>query len=188
MAQPRAFLRGLPPAEGARCGAAYPAGGRGFPEASGAQRPGGPACPGGPHFSREMGRKGPGLRPWTPTFKARRFHSLVLAVVSHCSDGGAISPPSAYPDLGIFFRKILLAYFFLENASQIGLSIPEEIAPSNGSGTTIPKPASGERAAIKVRVQGGALVFFPPTFFKESWAPPPESAGTHLAGANLRWS
>ena len=45
------------------------------------------------------------------------------------------------------------------------------------SETTIPKTSEWERAAIKTRVQGGALVFFPPTFSKESRAPPPESAG-----------
>ena len=43
-------------------------------------------------------------------------------------------------------------------------------------GTTA-KPSEWERAAIKTRVQGGALVFFPPTFFKESRAPARGRAG-----------
>ena len=45
------------------------------------------------------------------------------------------------------------------------------------SETTIPKTSEWERAAIKTRVQGGALVFFPPTFFKESRAPARGRAG-----------
>ena len=42
---------------------------------------------------------------------------------------------------------------------------------------TIPKPSEWQRAAINTRVQGGALVFFPPTFFKESRAPARGRAG-----------
>ena len=40
-----------------------------------------------------------------------------------------------------------------------------------------PKNQRVATSGHKTRVQGGALVFFPPTFFKESRAPPPESAG-----------
>ncbi len=57
-------------------GSAYPTGGWGCFEASGRSAPL-PRLPGGgPHFSREMGRKRAGLRPWTPGFDGR---SLPLA-------------------------------------------------------------------------------------------------------------
>ena len=47
----------------------------------GAQRPGGPACPAGVPISPEKwGERGPGLRPWTPGFRAARSHSLGLGI------------------------------------------------------------------------------------------------------------
>ena len=46
------------------------------------------------------------------------------------------------------------AYFLLENASQIGLSIPEEVVPLFVPGITIPKTSEWQRAAIKSGVQG----------------------------------
>ncbi len=51
------------------------------------------------------------------------------------------------------------------------------------SGTTIPKTSEWQRAAIKNRGPAAKLlVFFPPTFFKESRAPPQESAGKTWQG------
>ena len=79
-------------------GAAYPSGGQGAYRPWGAA-PRGPRLPGGgPHFSREMGRKRAGGKPpGPPGLWPARSHSLVLAVVSHCSDGGAISVPICVP-------------------------------------------------------------------------------------------
>ena len=75
------------------------------------------------------------------------------------------------------FTKMLSSIVSLENASQIGLSIPEEIAPQPYQRQRSPKRASGSKRAINPGSRGLPLVFFPPTFFKESRAPPPESAG-----------
>ena len=74
-------------------------------------------------------------------------------------------------------QKCFPAYFPSKNASQIGLSIPEEIAPQPYQRQRSPKRASGSKRAINPGSRGLPLVFFPPTFFKESRAPPPESAG-----------
>ena len=41
------------------------------------------------------------------------------------------------------FAKMLASIFFSENASQIGLSIPEEIVPLSCQGQRSPNPASG---------------------------------------------
>ena len=75
------------------------------------------------------------------------------------------------------FAKMLSSIFSLENASQISLSIPKEIAPRPHQRQPTQKPASGNERLSKMGSRGLPLVFFPPTFFKESRAPPPESAG-----------
>ena len=74
-------------------------------------------------------------------------------------------------------QKCFPAYFPSKNASQISLSIPEERAPQPYQRQRSPKRASGSKRAINPGSRGLPLVFFPPTFFKESRAPPPESAG-----------
>ena len=56
---------------------------------------------------------------------------------------GLFRAPCTCPDLGTFFCKILFQHIFLENASQIGLSIPEEIALRTDQGQPSQKPASG---------------------------------------------
>ena len=91
---------------------------------------------------------------------------------------GLLRYPCTCPDLETFFRKKCFpAYFPPKNASQIGLSIPEEIVPLSCQGQRSQKPASGNERLYKMGSRGLPLVFFPPTFFKESRAPPPESAG-----------
>ena len=75
------------------------------------------------------------------------------------------------------FTNMLSNIFSLENASQIGLGIPEETAPLSYQRQRSPKRASESERAINPGSRGLPLVFFPPTFFKESRAPPPESAG-----------
>ena len=89
--------------------------------------------PGGePRLSPEKagGKSAGGSAPWTPGFMAR---SLSLARFGGC---GAL-----FRSLGYFgthlcaliwelsFAKMLSNIFFPKNASQIGFSIPEEIAP-----------------------------------------------------------
>ncbi len=75
------------------------------------------------------------------------------------------------------FTNMLSNIFSLENASQIGLGIPEETAPLSYQRQRSPKRASERERAINPGSRGLPLVFFPPTFFKESRAPPRSSAG-----------
>ena len=75
------------------------------------------------------------------------------------------------------FTNMLSNIFSLENASQIGLGIPEETAPLSYQRQRSPKRASESERAINPGSRGLPLVFFPPTFFKESRAPPRSSAG-----------
>ena len=65
-----------------------------------------------------------------PLFRARSFPLARFGVVGHSGTvEGLVRSPGTCPDLETFFRKnACSAYFLLENASQIGLSIPEEIA------------------------------------------------------------
>ncbi len=122
--------------------------------------------PGAPFFYFYKERLGTGSPPHPPqcahwgTFppRGRLLHSGVVRAIT-----GPI--------------KMLSSIFPLENASQIGLNIPEVTAPLSYQRQRSPKRANESERAIKTRVQGGALVFFPPTFSKESRAPPPESAG-----------
>ena len=75
------------------------------------------------------------------------------------------------------FTNMLSNIFSPENASQIGLGIPEETAPLSYQRQRSPKRASESERAINPGSRGLPLVFFPPTFFKESRAPPRSSAG-----------
>ena len=131
-------------------------------------------------FSRESpDAKSRGGGPPPPLFLwPARSHSLVLGL------GDALFRLCAYfePHVraliwGLPFAKFFFSIFFLENAFQIGLSIPDVTAPLSYQRQRSPKRANESERAIKTRVQGGALVFFPPTFFKESRAPPRSSAG-----------
>ena len=98
---------------GERCGTAYPSGGPGSYEASGRSAPL-PRLPGGgPHFSREMGRKRAGGKPPGPPFygplaAARSFWRLCHIVPVM----GLFRCPSSYPDLGTFFHKMLFQHIF----------------------------------------------------------------------------
>ena len=101
------------PRAGARCGTVYPSGGPGSYEASGRSAPL-PRLPGGgPHFSREMGRKRaggkpPGPRVYGPLAAARSFwRSCRIVPVM-----GLFRCPSSYPDLGTFFHKMLFQHIF----------------------------------------------------------------------------
>ena len=56
---------------------------------------------------------------------------------------GLFRAPCLSPDLESFFHKNAFQHIFLENTSQIGLSIPEEIEPRTGQRQPSPNPASG---------------------------------------------
>ena len=90
---------------------------------------------------------------------------------------GLFRAPCLSPDLGTFFRENAFQHIFprkcVPNRSwYIGGNCPSAV-----SEITTTKTSEWERAAIKTRVQGGALVFFPPAFFKESRAPARGRAG-----------
>ncbi len=114
------------------------------------------------------------------------------------------------------FIKCFFSIFFPENAFQIGLRIPEEIAPRTDEGQQPPKRASANERAIKrgSRGQGPRRSFLrlspekaglPPGVGRgttsQVWAcagpngttcrgpsPARDRAGNHLAGLGLRWS
>ena len=99
---------------GARWGTAYPAGGRGSSGASGRSAPGARLPGGGPHFSREMGRKrAGGGAPWTPSFMAR------LLPLAHFGGRAALSRSWGYFAAhlrtliwGLSFIKCFFSIFF----------------------------------------------------------------------------
>ena len=123
--------------------------------ASGRSAPGA-RLPGGVPISPEKwGERGPGASPLDPRFYgplalARSFWRLwrIVPVVGLCRH------PSVCPDLETFFRKNAFQHIFLENASQIGLGIPDEIAPLSYQRQRSPKRASESKRGIKPGVQG----------------------------------
>ena len=114
-----------------------------------------PAPGGGPHFLRRNGEKeAQGDTPWTPfpygpLVSTRSFWRLyrIVSVV------GLFRCPSTCPDLETFFHKMLFSIFFLENASQIGLRIPEVIDSLPYQKQRSQKSASGNERPL---TQGGA--------------------------------
>ena len=96
------------------------------------------------------------MPPAPPWFIARSFPLARFGVVGRSGTVvELVRSPSTCPDLGTFFRKnACSAYFLLENASQIGLSIPEGIAPPPDQRQRSQKRASGSKRAIKPGVQG----------------------------------
>ena len=120
-------------------------------------------------FSRESpDAKSRGGIPPAPPFKAR---SLSLARFGVAGRSGTVVVFTCNHFRALIwelsFTKMLFSIFFLENASQIGLSIPKEIAPRPHQRKPTQKPASGNERLSKMGSRGLPLVFFPP----------PESAG-----------
>ena len=93
----------------------------------------------------KAGRKSAGgVAPWTPTFKARSFPLARFGVRS--AAGRSLGDYGAHLRTLIWrlsFLKMLFSIFFLENASQIGLSIPEGIDPLAYQRKLPQKSASG---------------------------------------------
>ena len=83
------------------------------------------------------------------------------------------------------FAKMLSSIFSLENASQIGLSIPEEIAPRTHQRQPTQKPASDNERPSKPGVQGLAPALFLP-ISREKWGPPPGRRGPRGAAPQGR--
>ena len=158
-----------------RHGAAYPLGGRRGSHLE-AQRPvAPPARRGVPISPEKWGERGPGLCPWTPGFDGR---SLALARFGGCAalfrSIGYYEPHVRALIWRLSFAKMLFRIFFRENAFQIGLSIPEGIAPLPYQRQRSPKPASGSKRAIKKGGRGPSpATLCVRAFSRESLDPPP---------------
>ena len=101
------------------------------------------------------GKSAGGVAPWTPFFMARSFS---LARFGGCSTlsrwWGYYGAHVRALIWKLSFAKMLSSIFSLENASQIGFSIPEETAPLSYQRQRSPKRASESERAIKPGVQG----------------------------------
>ena len=105
-----------------------------------------PTPGGSPAFSGESRKKERrGLCPLDPLLLwSARWHSLVLAwwdTLSRSLDYFGTHLRALIWRLS--FPKMLFSIFYPENASQIGFSIPEEIAPQPSQSQQSPNPASG---------------------------------------------
>ena len=135
-----------------------------------------PTPGGSPAFSRESRKKERrGLCPLDPLLLwSARWHSLVLAwwdTLSRSLDYFGTHLRALIWKLS--FTKCFFSIFFLENASQIGLSIPEGIAPRTDQRQRPPKTSEWQRAAIKPGVQGLAPGVLSSGFLPKKAGPPP---------------
>ena len=125
-------------------------------------------------FSRESpdAKSRGGVAPRPPFYKAR---SLALARFGGCA--------ALFRSLGYYgahvraliwklsFAKMLFSIFFPENASQIGLSIPEVTTPLSYQRQRSPKRASESERAINPGVQGRSPGPLSPHFSGEMGTP-----------------
>ena len=133
-----------------------------------------PVPGGGSRLSLEKARTqrvaGEGPRPpffYGPLVATRSFWRLCRLV----SVDGLLRCPCTYPDLETFFCKILFQHIFLENASQIGLSIPEERVLQTYQRKLPQKLASGNERPSKPGVQGRSPGPLSPHFSGEMGTP-----------------
>ena len=152
----------------------------------GARLPGG-----GPHFSREMGRKRaggkpPGPRGYGPLTLVRSFWGSFSLIRSR---GYSLRDPKT--DLGRIFRKKYAEKAFLRK------KVPKSghVLGDRTSSTTVPlRPTTPKRASANERAIKRGAGGHPPRLFasglslEKAWIPARDRAGTHLAGANLRRS
>ena len=159
----------------ARC--CVPSGGGASEATLGRSAPGAPpARRGSPFLPRNGEKEGRGQAPWTPSFMARLLPLARFGVCATLSRSwGYFAAHLRTLIWRLSFIKCFSAYFS-------GKCVPNRFWHTGGNSRTtvpeptIPKTSEWERAAIKAGSRGLPLVFFPPTFFKESRAPPPESA------------
>ena len=143
--------------------------------ALGAQRPvAPPARRGSPFLPRNGEKEGRGQAPWTPGFMARLLPLARFGVCATLSRWrGYYGTHVCALIWRLSFIKCFFSIFFPESAFQIGLRIPEEIAPRTDPGQQPPKRASGNERAIKKGVQGAPpWASFSP-FLRKKWGPPP---------------
>ena len=116
-----------------------------------------PVPGGGSRLSLEKARtqRVAGGCPPPPLFMARSFPLAGFGVVGRSGAVvGLLRYPCTCPDLETFFHKMLFQHIFPENASQIGLSIPEVTTPLSYQRQRSPKRASESKRGIKSGVQG----------------------------------
>ena len=140
-------------------------------------------CAGGfpPDSGREPGflrrkpeERAPGAVPPGPPASWPARYSLARFGVVGRSEmvDRLLRTPCTYPDLETFFRKMLFQHIFsLENASQIGLRIPDEIAPRLHQRQPRQKLASGNERPSKPGVQGRSPGPLSPHFSGEMGTP-----------------
>ena len=138
------------------------------------------------------------MPPAPPGLGPARSHSLVLAWWSALSRSiGYYEPHVRALIWRLSFVKCFLSIFFPENASQIGLSIPEVTTPLSYQRQRSPKRASESERAINPGVQGRSPGPLSPHFSGEMGTPagqagPRDAApqgcfrGTHPEGTQPR--
>ena len=116
-----------------------------------------------------------------PFFYKERLGTKSPPHPTQCAHWGTFPPRGRLwrdePDLGTFFRKNAFQHISPRKCVPNRSWHTGSNSPTTVPKPTIPKTSEWERAAIKMGSRGLPLVFFPPTFSKESRAPPPESAG-----------
>ena len=145
---------------------------------------------GGPHFSREMGKKRAGASPLDPGVHGRSFPLAGFWVGCLWCVRGAISSGMLRPIWDAFSRENMLESILRKKVSKSGHVHGFRNSPSTGTlRPTTPKPASGNERALKKGGQGAKPpALFPPAFSGESRAPARSRAGNHVAGPTLRRS
>ena len=170
-------------------GTAYPAGGRGYYEASGRSAPGPRRLRrGSPTFFEESRGKehqgqAPGPRVLWPLVATRWFLRWLFLIRQR---GYFFRYPKT--DLGRIFRKKYDEKHFCERKfPNQGTYMGTETAPPPEQCGTTAKTSERQRAGHKKTGVQGALppALFPPAFSGESRAPARSRAGTHLAGPTL---
>ena len=131
---------------------------------------------GGPHFSREMGRKRAGAPPLDPRYYGRSFPLADFWDRCFWYDSGAITSDMLRPIWGAFSGKNMLKSIFAKDSPQIRARKWLQLKTTTVLlCPTTPKRASANERAIK---EGGAGGHPPATlcvqaFSRESLDPPP---------------
>ena len=146
---------------------------------------------GGPHFSREMGRKRAGAPPLDPTFYSRSLPLAGFWDRYPWYDSGTTSSGMLRPIWDAFSSKKYAEKAFCKRKSpNQGTYMGLVIAHPPKQCTTTAKTSEWERAALKTGGAGG----HPPRLFasglslEKAWIPARDRAGNHVAGLDRRRS
>ena len=135
---------------------------------------------GGPHFSREMGRKRAGAPPLDPRYYGRSFPLADFWDRCFWYDSGAITSDMLRPIWGAFSGKNMLKSIFAKDSPQIRARKWLQLKTTTVLlCPTTPKRASANERAIKEGGAGG----HPPRLFasglslEKAWIPRPGPGG-----------